>query len=158
MVSNFFAHSVGSSFPYLWNFGTWTIFCFLEAYASASCRFSKAYANAVNAWAIILFCPLSRGGLLPLSFPSFIFWFRGKGGGGWLGGWLKGRLGGLLSSSSSSSSSSLSGDSSGELLLLVWYLIWYLSCFPLNKLDSGVVIVCPKVTFLFAGLLSLRRL
>ena len=57
------------------------MFYFLEACADAGYRFPNAAANAVNAWAIILFC-LPSGRLLPPPFPSFIFWFLGGGGGG----------------------------------------------------------------------------
>ncbi len=75
-ASNLFAYLVGSSFPYLWNLGTWIIFYSLGSYISASYIFPMAYTKTTNTWAIILFYALSEG-LLPL-FPSFIF--RGRGG------------------------------------------------------------------------------
>ncbi len=79
-MSNLFAHSARSLFPYPLNFNTWAIFCSLGLFAGVSCIFPIAYANAANAWAITLFYPLS-GGLFP---PSLWFIFEG-----WFGVSLK---------------------------------------------------------------------
>ncbi len=84
-ASNLLAYSVGSSFPYPLNLGTWAIFCSFGICAGAGCIFSIAFANAVMAWAIILFY-FPSGGLFP--FPSFIptdGWF-----GGWFRSWFEG--------------------------------------------------------------------
>ncbi len=155
-MSNLFTHSVGFSFPYPWNLGTWAIFYSLDPCTGAGCIFPIACTNAANAWAIILFYFPSEGLLSP--FPSFIFWFGG-GEEDWLSGWFDGWFKGLFPWSLSLLSSSLSSDdSSGELLLLIRYLVWYLGSFSLNVLDGWAVMICPKVTFLFADSLFLRTL